>query len=83
MFGSSETGMSKETGRTGSSVLYDCSFRYTPVKMNGTVINDNYCDQLTMRFSFWMIISYYIIGGVLCWCGCLAVSLVSCLFADG
>lgn len=50
-------------------------FSYTPIKMNGTAdtINDDYCDQLTMRFSYWTIISYYIVCGLLCLCGCLGL----------
>ncbi|XP_062506071.1 uncharacterized protein LOC134182652 isoform X2 [Corticium candelabrum] len=46
---------------------------YTPIKLNGTMINENYCDQLTMRFAFWTIVSYYIICGVVCVCVCGAV----------
>ncbi|XP_062503669.1 transmembrane protein 272-like [Corticium candelabrum] len=46
---------------------------YTPVKMNTTTgaLNSNYCDDLTMKFSFGIIIcSYLLVGGIL-FCACL------------
>lgn len=56
----------------------DADFRYTPERMSianstlNSTVNSNYCDDLTMKFSFGVIMSSYALVGaiLLCMCFC-------------